>query len=145
MKKLTLFTVLFCWMLSLTAQVKEDAILGRWLSESGKAKIEIFKSNGKFYGKIVWLKNPNNENGQPKVDKNNPDPEERKHRILGLLLVRSLEFDGSGEWHNGTIYDPENGKSYKCKITKTESGDLNIRGYIGVSMIGRSTVWTHAD
>lgn len=145
MKKLTFLIVCYCLLQSIMAQVKEDAILGRWLSESGKAKIEIFKSNGKFYGKIVWLKNPNDENGQPKVDKKNPDPVERKHRILGLLLVRSLEFDGSGEWHNGTIYDPENGKSYKCKITKTGSGNLDIRGYIGVSMIGRSTVWTPTD
>lgn len=145
MKKFNLFVFLMLTLLALHAQVKPDAIVGKWLSASGKAKIEIFKSAEKYYGKIIWLKNPNDESGHPKTDKNNPDPEQRKHRILGLLLVRSMEFDGKHTWHNGSIYDPENGKEYRCKINQTAKGDLEIRGYIGVSMIGRSTVWTKAE
>lgn len=147
MKKLftliALIPILFA--LQSKAQVKADDIIGKWLSESGRAKIEIFKSGNQYYGKIIWLKFPNDDSGQPKTDKNNPNPDKRKHPLLGLLLLKSLEFDGVGVWSNGSIYDPENGKEYKCKITKNAQGNLDIRGYIGLSLIGRTTVWKKAE
>src|SRR5262245_57666392 len=92
------------------AQISADDILGHWLSESGKAKIEVFKSGTNYYGKIIWLKVPNDETGKPKTDRFNPNPDERKHHLIGLLLLKSMQFDGESTWHNGTIYDPENGK-----------------------------------
>jgi uncharacterized protein (DUF2147 family) len=123
------------------AQTKADDILGRWLSESGKAKIDVFQSGDKYYGKITWLKNPNNKEGQPKTDMMNPDPAKHSHKLIGLLLLKSLSFDGKSEWNGGTIYDPENGKEYSCKITLGKDGVLHIRGYIGLSLIGRTTSW----
>ncbi len=123
---------------------KADDLLGKWMSDGGKAKFEIFKSGDKYYGKIVWLKNPLDENGNPKTDKNNPDPARQNQKVLGLLLLKSFSFDGK-EWTNGTIYDPEKGKEYSCKISMNTNGSLNIRGYIGVSLIGRTTVWTKAE
>lgn len=131
--------------LMIHAQTNSNEIIGKWMTESGKAKIEIFESGNKYYGKIVWMKMPLDSNGNPKVDKHNPDPSKRKIRMVGLLLVRSMEYDGKGTWHNGTIYDPENGKEYKCKITKDQQGNLDLRGYIGVSLIGRTTVWKRTE
>lgn len=145
MKKHCCLLLLTLFSCNVFAQLNADDILGRWLSESGKAKIEVFKSGSLYYGKIVWLKNPLDQSGKPKTDQKNPNVEERNHHILGLLLLKSLEFDGHATWHNGTIYDPENGKNYKCKITKDDKGNLDIRGYIGVSMIGRTTVWKKAE
>ncbi len=145
MKKIFLLNLMLAFTAIAFCQTNSGDVVGRWLSESGKAKIEIFETGGKFYGKIVWLKNPLDENGVPKVDKNNPKPEKRSIKLIGLLMVKSLEFDGKGTWQNGTIYDPENGKDYKCKVTKTTEGKLEIRGYIGVSVIGRTTTWSQAE
>ena len=145
MKKVQYLFVALLFTVALHAQNNANDIIGKWLSQSGKAKIEVFESGNKYYGKIVWLKTPLDVNGNIKVDGNNPNPEKRKIKLIGLLLLRSMEFDGHGTWHRGTIYDPENGKEYKCKITKNAQGNLDIRGYIGVSMIGRTSVWSKTE
>src|SRR4030095_5787758 len=96
------------------AQVHADDILGVWLT-SGKeqAKIKIYKSGEKYEGKIIWLKNPTIKN-KPILDANNPDKSKRNHEIVGLVILKDFEFDGSDEWEDGKIYDPENGKTYSC-------------------------------
>jgi len=134
-------SLLLCAALMVNAQRKASDIIGKYLSESGKAKIEVIDIGGKYYGKIFWLREPNNQDGTPKVDKNNPDQSKRKNHLIGLLLLKSMEFDGKSTWHNGTIYDPENGKDYSCKITIDDKSNLDIRGFIGVSLIGRTTKW----
>lgn len=141
-----IFSLLSAFVFTLSGQAQEaDSILGRWLSESGKAKVEIFKTGDKYYGKIVWLKTPLNEQGQPKVDKNNPDPAKRNHKLMGLLLLKSFVYDGKGVWKSGTIYDPEKGKEYNCIMTLKSNGTLSIRGYVGISLLGRSTIWARTE
>jgi uncharacterized protein (DUF2147 family) len=120
-------------------QVGEDAIIGTWLTASGKAKVKIYKENGRFNGKIVWLKTPTYEDGKPKVDKNNPDKAKQSTPLLGLNMLKDFKFD-EDEWEDGTIYDPENGKTYSCFI-KYRDGKLDLRGYIGISLIGRTQTW----
>ena len=119
---------------------KADDIVGTWLTGTGKAKVQIFKVDTRYYGMIVWLRDPLNEQGKPKMDKNNPDPQKQTAPLLGLSMLKSFTFDGS-EWEDGTIYDPENGKTYSCTITMKD-GKLIVRGYIGISLIGRTQVWT---
>jgi uncharacterized protein (DUF2147 family) len=119
-----------------------DAILGVWLSGSGKARIKIFKDNaGKYHGKIVWLRDPKDENGNPKVDKNNPDESKKKTPLLGLQNLRNFTYDGNKKWVDGQIYDPENGSDYSCKMELTDENTLEVRGFIGVSLFGRTDVW----
>jgi uncharacterized protein (DUF2147 family) len=115
-----------------------------WYNEEKTAKIQIFKAtDGKYYGKIVWLKVPEVE-GRAKVDIHNPDASKRNTPIMGLLLLKGLKKDGEGSFDEGTIYDPKNGKTYSCKMTY--KGDkIDLRGYIGFSLIGRTTTWTKAD
>ncbi len=127
-----------------TAQTAGDDVLGIWETDDGKAKIEIYKASGKYSGKIVWLKEPNNENGQAKRDKENPDKELRSRPILGINLVRDFEFDGDDRWAGGKIYDPENGKTYSCYM-KLRKGKLQVRGYIGLTMFGRTVTWTRSS
>lgn len=117
-----------------------DDVLGLWLTDDGKARIEIYKESGKYSGKIVWLKEPNNPNGSPKLDKENPDSELQKKPIIGLNLVKGFTFNDD-QWEGGEIYDPENGKTYSCRI-RLKSGKLEVRGYIGAPMFGRTVVWT---
>jgi uncharacterized protein (DUF2147 family) len=119
----------------------EDKVLGIWLVGNGKAKVKIEKEGKKYSGKIVWLKNPNDSAGQPRIDKNNPDASQRKNPILGITLLKGFEYDGDNQWIDGTIYDPENGKTYSCKITLKDQNTLEVRGYLGISMFGRTDVW----
>ena len=85
------------------------------------------------------------EAGEPKVDTNNPDPALQSRPIMGLELMKNFKFVGKGAWKKGTIYDPDNGKTYKCKLRLGDDGVLNVRGYIGISMIGRTSHWTRVE
>jgi len=122
----------------------KDQIEGKWYNEEKTAKVEIYLAkNGKYYGKIVWLKDPE-KNGKPRTDEHNPKESERDKPLMGLLLLKSFVKDGN-VYEDGSIYDPKNGKTYSCKITYKNANTLSIRGYIGISMIGRTTTWTRAE
>jgi uncharacterized protein (DUF2147 family) len=120
-----------------------DAIKGEWYSGDKEAKIEIFEEGNKYHGKIVWLNEPT-ENGKPKVDKNNPEITKQNRPIEGLRLLRNFEYD-NGKWNEGTIYDPQSGKTYSCTIKMKNENTLEVRGYVGISLIGRTDVWTRAN
>jgi uncharacterized protein (DUF2147 family) len=134
-----------------------DAILGLWATDpeggGGEAHVRVFKEDGKYFGKIVWLAepvypedDPKGTPGEEKTDLNNPDPDLRGEPVIGLMITRDFVYNGKGTWHKGTIYDPDNGKTYKCKIKFGESENvLKVRGYIGVSMLGRTTYWTRVE
>lgn len=139
MKKFTFLLLFVAVTLSGFAQAK-DAIVGRWVNSSGEAHVDIYKKNEKFYGKIVWLKNPKDEKGNTKTDLRNPDESLRTKPMLGLEILKDFVYD-DGKWTDGKIYDPKSGKTYSCNISQKHNGDLNIRGYIGISMIGRTEVW----
>jgi uncharacterized protein (DUF2147 family) len=125
--------------------IAQDAIERIWYNQEKTAKVQIFKAtDGKYYGKIVWLKEPNNEEGKPKVDKNNPDKAKKSTPLMGLQLLKGFKKDGDTEYEDGNIYDPKNGKTYSCKINR-KGETLEVRGYVGISLIGRTTIWTKAD
>ena len=123
-----------------------DEIVGTWYTSTKNAKVSIFKTGNTFYGKIIWLKNPNEDDNKPKVDKNNPDEKLRSRHISGMLILKSFEFNTSdNNWQNGEIYDPKNGKTYSCKLTLSNQNTLEVRGFIGISLIGRTEVWTRTE
>lgn len=126
------------------AQTKGDAILGKWLNEEKDAKVEIYKQGNKYFGKLVWLKNPKNDDGTPKIDKDNPDVKLQKREIQGLVMLENFVFDDD-EWEDGEIYDPKSGSTYSCYMELEAPKKLMIKGYIGVKWIGRTTYWTKAD
>ncbi len=122
--------------------VPSERIVGKWTTENGKSHVEIYKQNNKYYGKIVWLKEPLNDQGTEKKDDNNPDKNKRSQKILNLVVLKDLSYESGDLWAGGTIYDPKNGKTYKVKITYKNNKEIEIRGFIGVSLIGRSSIWT---
>lgn len=120
-----------------------DAVVGVWKTGEGTAMVRIFKNGEKYQGKIVWLKEPNDpETGKPKVDKNHPDESVRSRPILGLINVWGFVHKGENVWDDGNIYDPKNGNTYSCTIKMENPNTIEVRGYIGVSLIGRTDVWT---
>ncbi|WP_404985084.1 DUF2147 domain-containing protein [Chryseobacterium sp. M5] len=135
MKKL-----LATFVLSLFSVMSFAQIEGKWKTiddetKQAKSIVEIYKkSDGKYYGKVSQLLiKPADPNCTGCKDDRKGKP------ILGLEIIRGLAKDGD-EFTGGTITDPKTGKTYKCTITK--SGDkLNVRGYMGVSILGRTQVW----
>ncbi len=138
-----LLLLVFLTGVSLNALAQRDKIEGLWYNAEKTAKINIYKgTDGKFWGKIVWLKEPE-KNGKPKVDENNPKAEHKNDPLLNLAILRHFEKDGDDLYNDGEIYDPKNGKTYSCKITH-KGETLSVRGFVGVSLIGRTTVWERA-
>jgi uncharacterized protein (DUF2147 family) len=129
----------------LKALAQKDKIEGLWYNEEKTAKIQIYRAvDNKYWGKIVWLKEPLKD-GKPKVDDKNSKPGLRKRPILNLPILSHFVKDGDDKYTDGEIYDPKNGKTYSCTITYRNERELGIRGYIGISLIGRTTTWTKAD
>jgi uncharacterized protein (DUF2147 family) len=120
---------------------KADAILGQWANPNGQDHILIYKRGNKYFGKLDWIKVPNDEQGKPKTDKNNPDKALQSRPDLGLELLKDFTFDGEKVYEDGTIYDPKSGKTYSCKMT-LDGNSLKIRGFVVFSLFGRSEVWT---
>jgi uncharacterized protein (DUF2147 family) len=147
MKKIGAIVMMLIASFSLSAMLNQsgntdgDLLLGVWETGTGKARVQIKKYGSTYYGQIVWLKEPLNEEGKPKVDKNNPDETKRTQPLLGYRMLLGFEYKGNKIWENGTIYDPESGNTYNCKIEMTDNNTIDIRGYIGVSVFGRTDTW----
>ncbi|MBW3567373.1 MAG: DUF2147 domain-containing protein [Proteobacteria bacterium] len=126
-----------------------NRILGVWATEKAEAHVEIAKGDNGYKGTIVWLKEPfyiesdsAGRTGEVKKDTENPEPSLRDRNIVGLQIMEGFEYGGNDRWINGTIYDPENGETYKCRMMLTHEGALKVRGYVGISLFGRTSEWT---
>ena len=144
MKK-NLFTAIVILFVPLFLQAQATKIEGTWFNEEKTSTIEVTKgSDGKYQGQINWLEEPN-EDGAPKLDKENEDPQLAKRPVMGLVIVEGFVYDKKKErWIEGSIYDPKNGKTYDC-YAWFEDGDfdnLYIKGYVaGIKALGRKTIW----
>lgn len=120
-----------------------DKLVGVWQPSDGRSMLKIEKIGSKFYGRVVWLKEPNDENGKPRVDINNPDESLRSTPLKGYRLLKDFVYDAEAKmWKDGTIYDPKNGTTYNCKIELKEENQIEVRGFVGTEMFGRTDVWT---
>lgn len=117
---------------------KPDEALGIWLVPKGDAKVTIMKCGETICGKITWLKTPED------LDTKNPDPAKRKNKILGMNMLWGFSFKAN-EWVGGQIYDPDSGNTYKCKMWMINANKLNVKGYVGIPLFGRSEVWTRTN
>ncbi len=142
MKRFSAFIALLVVFFAVNAFGEEsDAVLGIWYNEEKTSGIEIFRCTDTYCGRIVWLKNPLNTEGKEKVDSKNPDESLKARKLMGLQILSGFRYAGDGTWEAGKIYDPKNGKTYSCKM-RLDGENLKIRGFIGISLFGRTTVWT---
>jgi uncharacterized protein (DUF2147 family) len=113
-----------------------DDVMGEWLMPQKDGRVLIYKSNNKYFGKISWT------NGAQKYDDKNPDKNKRKKELIGLVILQNFVFDKEDTWEDGKIYDPREGKTYSCTMSMPNKNQLKVRGYIGISLIGRTENWS---
>lgn len=144
MKKLIFAIAVLAMLLPLALVAEIYKIEGLWYNAEKTTKIQIYKTtSGTYEGKIAWQKVPN-EDGKPKVDKKNPDKSLRARPLMGMVLVRNLKSKGNNKYDGATIYDPKSGNTYSSKLEITGPNTMNLRGYIGVSLLGRTETWTRS-
>ena len=134
-------TVLFVAFLGLFS-AQAQSVVGKWKTvddETGEAKsiVEITESGGKIYGKVVEILNPAKKNAKCK----DCSGEDKDKPILGLTIIKGLKKSGN-EYTDGKILDPNKGKLYKCTVKLDGSDKLDVRGYVGISLIGRTQTWS---
>jgi uncharacterized protein (DUF2147 family) len=140
MKKNLLFIA--CLLLSATLVYGQaDKIAGIWVPAKGTSQVRIFKAtNGKYYGKVEWLKND-----KDKLDVNNPDEKQRDKKVWGLMILKDFSYNAEkNRWDGGTVYDPDNGKTYDCYMWfNDDENTMTLKGYVlGMKFIGRAEDWT---
>jgi uncharacterized protein (DUF2147 family) len=118
----------------------ETSPVGLWKTED--AEIEIYEVDGKLSGKIAALNKQYTSDGIEKTDISNPDPMKRSRPLIGLVFMTGFTPEGSGRWDHGTVYDPKTGNTYASFLEYHGGDTLKLRGYIGISLIGRTAVWT---
>jgi hypothetical protein len=129
---------------------QSDEVKGTYWNAEKTSHIRIYRAkNGKYYGKIEYLKEPNDENGNPKTDPENPNKELRSRSRLGMVIMNSFSWNESeSRWEDGTIYDPVSGNTYDGYMYF--EGDnrtvLYLRGYmLGMTWLGRTSEWTRVE
>jgi uncharacterized protein (DUF2147 family) len=136
--------VLALILLSGMLMADQNLVAGRWLTQERDGWIQISIVGESVEGTIAGAP-PDSPSSDRKFDDRNPDPSLRNRLLDGLTIMTGFDYTGDGKWKNGTVYDPNTGKTYKCSITLIDDNTLKIRGYIGVSLFGRSETWTRDD
>ena len=135
------FFLIFITIIFSTIYAQKNSVLGKWKSiddDTGKEMgvVLIYEENGKIYGKVIEI---TKEEDREKLC-NNCAGEDKNKPILGLTVIRGLIKDGH-EYSGGKILDPKHGKYYKCYINLENPDKLKVRGYIGISLFGRTQYW----
>ena len=126
-----------------TAQVAGNSTpVGVWLHPNGRIQMEVAPCADELCAKLVWFKSPNDAEGKPLTDMNNPDPSLRSRPLLGLQVLHGLRPTTEGTWAEGEVYNPDDGENYRARMSIQEDGTLRVRGYILDPILGHTTIWT---
>ncbi|HYC41888.1 MAG TPA: DUF2147 domain-containing protein [Noviherbaspirillum sp.] len=148
MRRLVTLSLAASALVAASAMAQDATPIGVWKTiddETGKPKslVRITESNGELRGKIEKLFREAGEDPNPKCEKCEGNLKDQP--VIGMTIITGMKKDGS-EYNGGHILDPNNGKVYKSKLTVVEGGKkLDVRGYIGVPMLGRTQTWVRQD
>ncbi len=140
MKNILTAILLFLSASSFSQKLPADKIIGTWESIDGdvKLKFEFYKSDGKYFGKLLYASNMYEADGKtPKKDFKNPDKKLRDRSRYGITNITNLKYQ-DGEYTDGNLYNPEEGRNYSVKAKLKNENELDFRGYIGISLLGKT-------
>lgn len=143
MRKLPLILVMFAAAAAYAAS-PDASPEGHWKTAGGNGIIEIVRcgADGMLCGKLAWFRiTPDDPNPQG-LDLKNPNPAERKRSLCGLTFMYGFKPAAAGHWDDGVVYDAESGNTYRATMAMRPDGSLDLHGYIGISLFGRSEIWT---
>jgi uncharacterized protein (DUF2147 family) len=138
MKKI-FYTLLFVFSGIFIYGQSADALIGVYLKADGKSKVEFYKSGETYSGKVIWLKEPNDETGKPKKDVKNPDKSLRERPLLGLVSITGLKYEGNGKYVDGKAYRPAEGDEVRFKIQVNNDGTISVTG--SKAIFSKTEVW----
>jgi uncharacterized protein (DUF2147 family) len=119
---------------------------GVWLHDNERIRVEIVRCDEQraepLCGTVVWLKNPDDASGEPRLDIENPDQARRDEPIVGTTVIHGLVRDGPLLWTDGTIYNPDDGESYNAHVEVVDANTLHVRAYVMLPLLGQTKVWT---
>jgi uncharacterized protein (DUF2147 family) len=144
LKKILLILTLIVSASSFASDYKAEDIIGTWLSEKKDGVIKVSLVDGKFRGHLIAFKKEKKDLGKVVLDKNNPDDKLKIRELRGIKMLWGFKFDDD-EWSGGKIYDPVSGKIYKSYMSLDDKNTLSLRGYVGLPIFGRTSVWTRID
>lgn len=124
---------------SLFSQENNEELMGYFSSPGGNSIFKFYKNGDKYFAKPVWMKRPE------RLDILNPDTTLRHRKIIGSVLLWDFEYDGKNTWTKGHIYDANKGKTYKAKMTRDKHGNVTLRGYVGIKIIGKTEYFVKVD
>jgi uncharacterized protein (DUF2147 family) len=140
--RLTVALFLACSVAATPVGAQSPTPVGVWLHANGRIQVAIAPCSDRLCGKIVWFRRPNDASGRPLVDFKNPNPALRTRPLLGLTILQGLRRTGERTWEDGQIYNPDDGTRYQALMSIEENGDLRVRAYLLLPMLGKTQIWT---
>ena len=140
--------------LGVPAGAQAPTVMGTWLTPTRSAEIRLAPcadaAQGPVCGTVVKLIDPKGPDGKPVVpeqvtDVHNSDPSLRQRKVLGMVLLSGFKPAGTNSYEDGTIYNGENGKTYKATLGLQADGTLRLRGYVGSPLFGETQIWTRVQ
>ena len=120
----------------------ELVIQGTWLNGDHSGWIELIVAGSELRGRIVGSPDDPQNKKPSRLDLENPNEELRSRELRGLAILSGFHYEGDGRWAGGRVYDPNSGNTYKGTITLVDNNTLKLRGFVGISLFGRTETWT---
>lgn len=123
--------LVMCLPAAASAALAESHATGVWRMANGKVTVQLAPCGSNLCGTVIGLKKPLDKQGKPKLDKENPNASLRGRPVIGLTILSNLKPAGDGRW-NGTIYNPDDGNTYKSKLRLQNANMMKVEGCVSV-------------
>jgi len=123
----------------------EQAPTGVWMPEDRESKIEIYSCGEAMCGRVAWMLNEHDEDGNVLTDVYNPNPALRATPVLGLVIMTDIKPTEEENVWQGRVYNPQDGRTYDFWLTKKSESQITIQGCGLYNLVCQTRVWDRAE
>jgi uncharacterized protein (DUF2147 family) len=120
-----------------------DQLIGEWWTENNEGRVQMARYKDGTYRGVTTCCEHKDDAGNPRTDIHNPKPELRSRSTVGIVLIWNLRYE-DGEYVDGHVYNPRDGKTYRMKMEIVDRETLKVRGYMGIALLGQTQIWKRA-